>query len=93
MARLSEKNACPNALTTVPGVIAEKSGLRKNSSPADALSSDSDTPQNISSKMKSTGIITFDILSMPACTPRSSTYMFAAIIMTVMTIGRYVPVI
>ena len=65
MARLREKNACPSAFTNVAGVTAEKSGFRKNERPSDALGSVSENAQNISRSTKSTGIITFDIFSIP----------------------------
>ena len=72
MPKLSEKNACPSALITTPGVTFEKSGFRKNSTPSPAWGSDNDIPQNTSNSTKSSGISTLESFSIPFCTPRSN---------------------
>ena len=71
--RLSEKNACPNALIITLMSILLKSGFKKNSTPRIASGRVSDFTANITSSRNSTGISTFDNFSMPFCTPINST--------------------
>ena len=67
--RLSEKKACPNALTTTPGVIFEKSGVNRKANPSPALGIMSELTQNITSNTNRAGIMMFDIFSIPFFTP------------------------
>ena len=68
----SEKNACPSAETNTPAFSLLKSGLRKKSTPAEALGNDSDTPHNTNNITKSNGINVLDIFSIPPLTPFKS---------------------
>lgn len=83
MPRLREKNACPNARIITEGVIAEKSGFRKNSRPSVALGRLTDTMQKPSSIMNNRGIIMLDKRSIPFCTPKSKITILMMIIINV----------
>ena len=73
MARLSEKKACPMALSTTVGVTLAKSGFRRKVRLSDVpgiLNEHTISTQMISNSM---GIITLENRSMPLCTPRAIT--------------------
>lgn len=69
---LSEKKAWPKALSTTFGVSFEKSGSNINRKPSLAPGMSSELMQNTIKITNSSGISTFDIRSMPFCTPPST---------------------
>ncbi len=73
MPRLSEKNACPMALSTTCGVTFEKSGLKRKLSPSAAPGISMELMQNAAKITNSSGISTLAIRSIPFSTPRLST--------------------
>ena len=83
MPKLKEKNAWPNALIITDGVMAEKSGFKKNSRPSPAFGNVSETIQKPSKMTKRMGIMMFDNRSIPFCTPKSKMAMLMPMIMNV----------
>ncbi len=91
MPRLREKKVCPSAFMNTDGVIFEKSGDRKYSSPSAAPGSVNATTQRASRMTNSSGISTFDSFSMPFCTPRNRIMILRPITMAVAKSGCHVP--
>ena len=69
----SEKNACPSATSTVVGVTFEKSGAKRNFSPASPPGISSEWTDRIIRMTKSSGIRILAERSMPFCTPSAIT--------------------
>ena len=86
----SEKNACPSALSRVPGVTTLQSGCRKKLTPAAASGRLRDLTQKTASSRKSRGIRMFESRSIPFCTPHMRMPVLTAIMMNVAHSGFHV---
>ena len=67
----SEKNACPSATSTVRGVTAEKSGLKKKRSPSPPPGMRSEWTERTTRIASSSGMSTLAERSIPFSTPRA----------------------